>query len=92
MNDELRRPGSSRTPASRRRRFRRRELDLADGSRLVLKADGSIDHVDDGGDTKQSWTPDDPEWPRHAIRFGLRPQNATVAPHGRYVERTKPPY
>lgn len=101
MNDELVRPESPRAPAQqgsaplartpRGPRFKRRELELADGGRLVLDTDGSIKHVDDHGDTRHSWAPDDPEWSHQAIRFGLHPQGPTVTPQGRYVEGTKPP-
>ena len=91
MNDELVRRKPSRTPAHRGRRFKRHELELADGGRLVLGIDGSIDHVDDHGSVTHSWTPDDPEWPDQAIRFGLYPQARTVTPPGRHVRGTKPP-
>jgi hypothetical protein len=73
------------------RRFKPHELGLADGGRLVLHADGSIDHVDPLGSVTRSWVPDDPEWPHHAIRFGVHPQAATVAPSGRRVQDTRPP-
>ena len=69
-------------PASPPRRFRHREIDQADGTRLVLGADGRIVHLDAEGATTGSWAPDDPDWPRLALRFGLRPQRGTVAPHG----------
>ena len=91
MNDELVRREPSRTRAPQGRRFKRHELELVDGGRLVLGVDGSIDHVDAHGSTTHSWTPDDPEWPDQAIRFGLYPQVPTVAPHGRRVQGTKPP-
>ncbi len=71
-------------------RFRRHELELADGGKLVLNVDGSIDHVDDHGATARSWAPDDPEWPDQALRFGLRPEVPTVAPAGRRPTETKP--
>jgi hypothetical protein len=78
------------TPATRGRRFKPRELDVADGGRLVLDVDGSIDHIDGHGTTKHSWKLDDPEWPDQAIRFGLFPQARTATPHGQ-VQGTKPP-
>lgn len=90
MTDELTGREPTRGPALPRRRFRRRELELADGGRLALDVDGSIRHLDDHGDTTRTWTPDDPEWPREAIRFGLHSQAPTVAPHGR-VPGTRPP-
>jgi len=91
MNDELAGREPARRHAPRGRRFKRHELGLADGGRLVLDIDGSIDHVDDHGSTTRSWTPDDPEWPDQAIRFGLYPQARTVTPPGRHVRGTKPP-
>ena len=71
------------TPARSKRRFKPRELRLADGSRLVLTTGRSIDQVADDVTTIQSWAPEDADWPREAIRFGLHPQVGTVAPHGR---------
>ena len=91
MSDELGRTEPSRTPAARRRRFRRRELELPDGSRLVLNGSGSIDQVAADGEVKQSWAREDPDWARHAIRFGLQPQESTIPPHGRYVRGSRPP-
>lgn len=90
MTDELSGREPPRTPATRGRRFKPHELELADGGRLVLSADGSIDHIDDHGSTMHRWKPDDPEWPDQAIRFGLRPQEPTVTPQGP-VQGTKPP-
>jgi hypothetical protein len=72
------------------RRFKPQALELEDGSKLVLGADGSIDHIDEHGSKMHSWSPDDPKWPDRAIRFGLHPQARTVAPHGQ-VQGTKPP-
>jgi hypothetical protein len=63
---------------------------LPDGGELVLAADGSIEQLDAAGTTTHRWTLDQPEWPDHAIRFGLQTQARTVAPHGR-VEGTRPP-
>lgn len=90
MTDEPVRPDPSPAPAPRGRRYRRHELALADGGRLVLGGDGTIVHVGADGATTRSWAPDDPEWPDQALRFGLRPQVPTVAPTGR-VQATKPP-
>ena len=89
MTDE---PGGRepQTPSTKGRRFKPHELELGDGGRLVLAADGSIDHVDERGASLHRWLPDDPEWPDQAIRFGLHPQAATVTPHGQ-VQGTKPP-
>ena len=91
MNDELAGREPARRHAPRGRRFKRHELGLADGGRLVLGIDGSIDHVGEHGSVTHSWTPDDPEWPDQAIRFGLYPQARTVTPPGRHVRGTKPP-
>ncbi len=91
MTDELIGREPSRSAASPRRSHKRRELELADGGKLVLNVDGSIHHLDAQGDTTRTWTPNDPEWPHEAIRFGLRSQAATVAPHRRYVPGAKPP-
>ena len=90
MTDELGGREPSRSPVARGRRSKPRGLGLADGGRLVLGADGSIDQVDDHGSTMHSWTPDDPEWPDQAIRFGLHPQAPTVTPQGP-VQGTRPP-
>ena len=90
MTDEPGEPEPIREPAPRGRRFKPQQLGLADGGKLVLRADGSIDQVDAGGTTTHRWTPDEPEWPDHAIRFGLQTRSQTVAPHGR-VEGTRPP-
>jgi hypothetical protein len=90
MTDEPGDPEPIRRPAPQGRRFKAQQVALADGGKLVLRADGSIDQVDAGGRTRHRWTPDRPEWPDHAIRFGLQTQARTVAPHGR-VEGTRPP-
>jgi hypothetical protein len=74
-----------------RRRFKPRELSLADGSTLSLKADGSIDRVADDGITTRSWAPDDADWPRQAIRFGVRPAGTPVTPPGRQRWPVRPP-
>jgi hypothetical protein len=79
------------TPARGRRRFKRRELRLADGGSLVLTAGGSIDHVADDGTITHSWAPDDADWPRQALRFGVHPQDVTVTPHGRQRLDMRPP-
>jgi hypothetical protein len=78
-------------PGSRTRRFKRREVGLAGGGKLVLTTTGSIDRIDDDGKTVQTRTVDDPEWPRWAIHFGLHDQDATIAPTGRRVAGQKPP-
>ncbi len=91
MNDELTRREPSRTPVPRGGRYRRHELELADGGRLVLGVDGMIERLDAQGSATHSWMPDDPEWPDQAIRFGLHPQAPTVTPQGRRVPGTRPP-
>ena len=84
-------PSREAVPAARGRRYRRRELAFPDGGRLVLSADGTLTRFNAGGVQEHAWAPDDPEWPRLAIRFGLRVQAVTVTPPGRFVEGTKPP-
>lgn len=69
-------------PTAQSHRFRRREVALADGGKLVLKSDGSIDQVDAEGQPTGTWLRGDPDWARHAIRFGLQPQGETVVPPG----------
>jgi hypothetical protein len=91
MTDEPGANAPSRSPATHGRRFKPHEIDLADGSRLVLSTDGSIDHIDDRGSRVHRWELGDPEWPDQAIRFGLHPQAPTITPQGRYVQGTKPP-
>ncbi len=91
MDDELVRQQPSRIPAPRGRRFKRHELELPDGSRLLLSVDGSIEHIDAHGAATRSWAPDDPEWPDQAIRFGLRPQPPTSRPQDGRVPGTRPP-
>lgn len=82
---------SSPSPAAHGRRFKRRELLLAEGGRLVLNADGSIAQLDGDGNQTHVWESVDPDWARHAIRFGLFPQDATVPPTGRYADDRRPP-
>ena len=90
MTDESARRASPKAPASRGRRYKPQSLALADGSKLVLRADGSIEHLDAQGASAESWTPDQSGWADEAIRFGLHSQTPTVAPHGR-VPGTRPP-
>ena len=82
-------PARDPVPVTHVRRYRRREVALADGSRLVLAADGTLTRFDAAGTPEHTWAPDDPEWPRLAIRFGLRSQPRTVTPAGRFVEAAK---
>jgi hypothetical protein len=69
-------------PAVQSHRFRRREVKLAEGGKLVLKPDGSIEQIDAEGKATGIWLRDNPDWARHAIRFGLQPQSETVVPPG----------
>ena len=81
--------GQHARPGSQGRRFRRRELDLAEGGKLVLHTDGSISQIDGQGEVVKKWASDDPEWPRHAIRFGLLLQPATHTPPDTRVRAPK---
>ena len=81
---------SAPSPAAHGRRYKRRELQLPDGGRLVLSPDGSIAQLDGDGVQTQAWVQTDPEWAGRAIRFGLYPQDDTVPPTGR-VGGTWPP-
>jgi len=84
-------PEPAPAPVQKGRRYRRHSIALADGGKLVLGVHGTIDRIDDQGATTQSWTPDDPEWPGQAIRFGLHPDAPTVAPDGSRVKGNRPP-
>jgi hypothetical protein len=84
-------PDPGATPAQGRPHFKRRELRLADGASFVLMADGTIDLVGSDGKTTQSWSPDDDDWPRQALRFGVHPQSVTVTPDGRHRSDMRPP-
>ena len=77
-------------PAAAARRFRRREIVLAEGGKFVLRGDGSITQTDAAGETVGSWALGDPDWARHAIRFGLQPQPTTVAPQSRREAAPRP--
>jgi hypothetical protein len=91
MKDESDRPVPARGPADRRRRYRRHELALADGGRLVLRGDGTIELRGADGVATQAWAPDDGGWPDQAIRFGLRPETRTVRPDGHRGKGPNPP-
>jgi hypothetical protein len=71
--------------------YRRREIELSEGGKLVLDADGSIRQVDAEGVGTGAWSPGELEWAGHAIRFGLRPESQTVAPNGRHSRDARPP-
>ena len=66
----------------RRPRYRRHQLTLPDGGKLRLGVDGT---------TVQAWLPGDPEWAGQAIRFGLRPEPLTVAPHSQRIADARLP-
>ncbi len=89
MNDEPTRAVPA--PSPRRRRYRRHELDLADGEKLVLRTDGTIEHRGADGAVTRTWAPEDPAWPDQAIRFGLRPESTTVKPDGHRGRGPNPP-
>lgn len=79
----------SRAPAAARR-FRRRQIELAEGGKLVLHGDGSITQTDAAGEATQQWAIGDPDWARYAIRFGLQPQPTTVVPESRRAAEPRP--
>jgi hypothetical protein len=76
-------------PTAPGHRFKRREIELVEGGKLVLHTDGSIGQVDGEGVVKHTWAADDPEWARHAMRFGLLPQPSTVVPPDSRVRASK---
>ncbi len=78
--------GGAGTARGVRGRYRRRELALADGARLVLTSEGTIARVSGAGTRERAWAVDDPEWPRLAHRFGIHRGSPTVAPTGRPVQ------
>jgi hypothetical protein len=77
-------------PTAAGRRFRRHQLDLAEGGKLVLHGDGSITQTDAAGETTRRWAIGDPDWARYAIRFGLQPQPETVVPESRRAAEPRP--
>ena len=77
-------------PTPSGRRYKHRELELAEGGKLVLSGDGSITQTDAAGETAGKWVVTDPEWAGHALRFGLQPQAETIAPHGRRLSDPRP--
>ena len=60
--------------------FRRREIPQADGSKLLLRADGTIVAFDAAGKMTTTWLESDEGWDRQAIRFGIRPRPETIKP------------
>jgi hypothetical protein len=84
-------PGKTRSkPAASVRRFRRHQIDLAEGGKLVLQGDGSITQADAAGEVVHRWAIGDPDWASHAIRFGLRPQPETELPESRRAAEPRP--
>lgn len=79
---------SDKRPAGARR-FKRREIELAEGGKLVLGVDGSIMQTDATGETVGSWKTGDDGWERHAIRFGVLPQTPTAPPPQSRVNETR---
>jgi hypothetical protein len=77
-------------PTAAGRRFRRHQLDLAEGGKLILHGDGSITQIDAAGETTRRWAIGDPDWARYAIRFGLQPQPETVVPESRRAAEPRP--
>ena len=77
-------------PAAAGRRFRRHQLDLAEGGKLILHGDGSITQTDAAGETTRRWAIGDSDWERYAIRFGLQPQPDTVVPESRRDAEPRP--
>ncbi len=82
------RAASARHPA---RRFRKRQVALPDGDLLVLLGDRTIEHTAPDGTVKRTWRTDDPDWSRHAIRFGIHEAPPTVKPSGRDASSERPP-
>lgn len=74
-----------------RHRYKRRELELPDGGKLVLDADGSIIQTASDGSTMHAWSSDDPQWAERAFRFGIRSGRTTVTPRDRDDQGTDRP-
>jgi hypothetical protein len=72
------------------RHYKRRELATADGGRLVLHADGTIDLLAADRTVARTWKPDEDDWGAHAFRFGIRVQQRTIAPRGPDTGSAKP--
>lgn len=72
------------------RHYKRRELATADGGRLVLRTDGTIELLAADRKVAQSWGPEDAEWGTYAFRFGIRLQARTTTPRGPDTASAKP--
>jgi hypothetical protein len=77
-------------PPATAARFRRRQIELGDGVKLVLHGNGTITQLDAAGVATAQWAIDDPDWARYAIRFGLQPQPTTVVPESRREAAPRP--
>jgi len=84
-------PVAAHMPTAHGHRYRRRTLSQPGGGQLVMTTDGTVLRLGADGSREHEWAPDDPEWPRLAIRFGLHVQSTTISPAGRFVEDTRPP-
>lgn len=84
------RHGRARPAGLPRRGFRRRELLLDDGARLVLRNDGTIERIGADGASDGSWAIGADGWSALAFRFGIRTQDPTAQPDGRVIDDTMP--
>jgi hypothetical protein len=84
-------PVAAHLPTAHGHRYRRRTLSQPGGGQLVMTTDGTVLRLGADGSREAAWAPDDPEWSKLAIRFGLRVQSTTISPAGRFVEDTRPP-
>ncbi len=91
MPDEATKAVPAHNAVPHHRRYRHHVIDLADGGKLVLSADGSIERSDAAGTSTNVWATEDPGWPDQALRFGIRPQATTVAPRVRRDQGSKAP-
>jgi len=84
-------PVAGHMPTAHGHRYRRRTMSQPGGGQLVMTTDGTVLRLAADGSREGAWAPDDPEWPKLAIRFGLHVQSTTISPAGRFVEDTRPP-
>ena len=84
------RHGRARPAGLPRRGFRRRELVLDDGGRLVLRNDGAIERFGPDGGPDGVWVMNADGWAALAFRFGIRTQDPTAQPDGRVIDDTMP--
>ena len=83
-------PGREALTPSPVRHYKRPELAIPDGGRLVLRTDGTIELLAADGTVTQSWGPEEAEWGTYAFRFGIRLQARTMAPRGPDTASAKP--